>query len=394
MLINRDCLDGMRGLSENSINLIYLDPPFFSQQLQTLGGREGDSFTFEDRWPSLEAYLAYMKERLLECFRILAPTGSLFLHCDASASHYLRVILDEIFGRKNFRSEIIWHYKRWSNSKKGLMNSHQTILFYSKTEDFTFHRIYTEYSPTTNLDQILQDRCRDESGKVIYKTDSEGNPLSTSEKKGVPLSDVWEIPYLNPKAKERTGYPTQKPVLLLERILEIASNPGDLVLDPFCGSGTTLVAAKLMRRQFLGMDILPEAIQLAEKRLQNLVKTNSELLEKGSASYETKSEEEKQILALLNCEIVQRNRGVDGIMRARCRNQLVAVKIQKASESLQEAAQLLLKAGRGKNCGFFILIQTHREMELFPTEIPEEILILDHYQLKIREYLNQELVLT
>ncbi|MDO4857124.1 MAG: site-specific DNA-methyltransferase [Thermoguttaceae bacterium] len=383
----------MRGLADNSIDLIYLDPPFFSQQQQALGSREGDSFVFEDRWSSLDVYLTYMKERLQECFRLLAPTGSLFLHCDSSASHYLRVLLDEIFGRKNFRSEIIWHYKRWSNSKKGLMNSHQTIFFYSKTEDFTFHRIYTEYSPTTNLDQILQDRCRDGSGKVMYKKDSEGNILSTSEKKGVPLSDVWEIPYLNPKAKERTGFPTQKPILLLERILEIASNPGDCVLDPFCGSGTALVAAKLMQRRFIGMDVLPKAIQLAEKRLQDLVKTNSELLEKGVTSYRTKSEEEKHILALLNCEIVQRNRGIDGIMRIRCQNQLVAVKIQKASESLLESAHLLLKAGRSKHCGFFILIQTHREQNLFPVEIPEEILVLDHYQLKIREYLNQEMAI-
>lgn len=394
MLINQDCLNAMREMRDSSIDLAYLDPPFFSQQQQTLGSREGDFFSFEDRWPSLEAYLAYMKERLQECFRLLTPTGNLFLHCDTSASHYLRVLLDEIFGRKNFRSEIIWHYRRWSNSKKGLMNSHQTILFYSKTEDFTFHRIYTEYSPTTNLDQILQDRCRDKSGKVIYKTDTEGNPLSTSEKKGVPLSDVWEIPYLNPKAKERTGYPTQKPILLLERILEIASNPGDWVLDPFCGSGTTLVAAKLMQRQFIGVDIHPEAIQLAEKRLQNLVKTKSELLEKGITSFETKSDEEKQLLAMLNCEIVQRNRGVDGIMRTRCQNQLIAVKIQKATESIQEAARLLLKAGRSKHCGYFILIQTHREQDLLLLDIPEEILILDHYQLKIREYLNQEMTLT
>src|SRR5699024_9228610 len=139
----------------------------------------------------------------------------------------------------------IWAYKRWSNSKKGLLNNHQNIYFYSKSKSFKFNTMYTDYSPTTNLDQILQARMRDEHAKSKYKTDENGQVVLGKEKKGVPLSDIWNIPYLNPKAKERTGYPTQKPILLLEQIIKIATDEGDTVLDPFCGSGTTLVAADL-----------------------------------------------------------------------------------------------------------------------------------------------------
>jgi site-specific DNA-methyltransferase (adenine-specific) len=138
--------------------------------------------------------------------------------------------MDKVFGRENFQSEIIWSYKRWSNAKKGLLNAHQVIFFYSKTKNFKFNTLYTDYSATTNLDQILQDRERDENGKSVYKKDENGNVVLGKEKKGVPLSDVWEIPYLNPKAKERTGYPTQKPVLLLNQILNIVTHEGDLVV--------------------------------------------------------------------------------------------------------------------------------------------------------------------
>ncbi len=131
--------------------------------------------------------------------------------------------------------------------KKGLLNNHQIILFYSKTSHFKFNRIYTEYSATTNIDQILQERVRNKDGKAVYKYNSDGDIVIGQSKKGVPLSDVWEIPYLNPKAKERVGYPTQKPILLLEQILRLVTDEGDFVIDPFAGSGTTLAAAKMLK---------------------------------------------------------------------------------------------------------------------------------------------------
>lgn len=236
MLIHGDCKIELQKIKGNSIDLIYLDPPFFSQKTQSLKNKENKEYSFEDSWDNIIIYKDYIQERLEECKKVLKNTGSIFLHCDRSASHYLRLALDNVFGADNFQSEIIWSYKRWSNSKKGLLNAHQVIFFYSKTSNFKFNHIYTDYSPTTNLDQIFQKRIRDENGKTIYKTSKNGNIEFIDEKKGVPLSDVWEIPYLNPKAKERAGYPTQKPIFLLERIINLVTNEGDIVLDPFCGS--------------------------------------------------------------------------------------------------------------------------------------------------------------
>lgn len=119
-------------------------------------------YSFADSWENMNEYIEYIKVRLQECKRVLKKTGSIFVHCDRNASHYLKIVLDEIFGVANFQSEIIWTYKRWSNSKKGLLNNHQSIFFYSKTKNFKFNTIYTDYSETTNVDQILQDRIRDE----------------------------------------------------------------------------------------------------------------------------------------------------------------------------------------------------------------------------------------
>lgn len=276
-----DCLEQLKNIKDESVDLIYLDPPFFTQKKQKLKTRDNSKeYSFDDCWDSINEYIDYIKLRLIECRRVLKPTGSIFLHCDKTASHYLRVALDEVFGMENFQSEIIWSYKRWSNSKVGLLNNHQNIYFYSKTKNFKFNTIYTDYSPTTNVDQILQERVRDENFKATYKIDENGKVVIGKEKKGVPLSDVWNIPFLNPKAKERTGYPTQKPILLLEQIIKIATDEGDLVLDPFCGSGTTLVAAKLLNRRYMGIDISKDAVELTKQRLENPIKTSSFLLEK------------------------------------------------------------------------------------------------------------------
>jgi site-specific DNA-methyltransferase (adenine-specific) len=255
-IIQGNSTEKLKDIRANYVDLVYFDPPFFTQKKHLLSNRSNTkSYEFDDIYSSLEEYLALIESALIESRRVLKNTGSVFLHCDKTASHYIRVVLDKVFGKENFQSEIVWSYKRWSNSKKGLLNSHQIIFFYSKTQDFKFNTIYTNYSATTNLDQILQDRERGENGKSIYKRDENGNVVIGKEKKGVPLSDVWEIPYLNPKAKERTGYPTQKPVLLLNQIINIVTDEGDMVLDPFCGSGTTCVSAKHLKRNYLGIDI-------------------------------------------------------------------------------------------------------------------------------------------
>ena len=388
-----DCVNGLTRIEDNKVDLIYLDPPFFTQEVQHLYSKETKTeLTFSDKWNSMEEYLLFMEERLIECKRTLKDTGSIFVHCDRNASHYLKVLLDKIFGMKNFQSEIIWMYKRWSNSKKGLLNNHQVILFYSKTDRFKFNRIYTDYSETTNIDQILQERVRDKEGKAKYKTDENGNVVIGKSKKGVPLSDVWEIPYLNPKAKERVGYPTQKPVILLEQIIKLVTDEGDIVVDPFAGSGTTLVAAKILNRKYLGMDISGDAVLIAEKRLETLIKTDSFLLKKGKAAYQNLSENQLAILKSINAMPVQRNSGIDGILSEYLDGKPVSVKIQKEEETLDEAINKLIKSSRTKKCEYMILIRTHTDYinVIDFNRIPQGVIIMDSYEMQIDEYINNK----
>lgn len=354
-----NCIEKLKEIEANKVDLIYFDPPFFTQRKHSLTNKDNSkTYEFDDKYNSIQEYLELIENVLLESKRVLKNTGSVFLHCDKTASHNIRVVMDKVFGRENFQSEIIWSYKRWSNAKKGLLNAHQVIFFYSKTQDFKFNTLYTDYSATTNLDQILQDRERNENGKSVYKKDENGNVILGKEKKGVPLSDVWEIPYLNPKAKERTGYPTQKPVLLLNQILNIVTNEGDLVVDPFCGSGTTCVSAKSLKRQFIGIDISKDAVELANSRLEEMVISESNLLNKGTSEYQEKTEKELAILQNINAFPVQRNSGIDGFLKDHFEGMPVPVKIQGENETIEDAIEKLEKASLGKDYKMKILIQT------------------------------------
>ena len=354
-----NCVEKLKEIEANKVDLIYFDPPFFTQRKHSLTNKDNSkTYEFDDKYNSIEEYLELVENVLLESKRVLKNTGSVFLHCDKTASHNIRVVMDKVFGRENFQSEIIWSYKRWSNAKKGLLNSHQVIFFYSKTQDFKLNTLYTDYSATTNLDQILQDRERNENGKSVYKKDENGNVILGKEKKGVPLSDVWEIPYLNPKAKERTGYPTQKPVLLLNQILNIVTDEGDLVVDPFCGSGTTCVSAKSLKRQFIGIDISKDAVELANSRLEEMVISESNLLNKGTSEYQEKTEKELAILQNINAFPVQRNSGIDGFLKDHFEGMPVPVKIQGEYETIEDAIEKLEKASLGRDYKMKILIQT------------------------------------
>lgn len=390
-----DCLNKMQELSDNSVDLVYLDPPFFTQKVQKLQNRDNTKeFQFSDTWDNLDEYLEFIKIRLLECRRLMKDTASIFLHCDRIASHHLRIVLDDVFGDKNFQSEIIWTYKRWSNSSKGLLNGHQNIYFYSKTGKFKFNKIYQDYSPTTNVDQILQERVRDKNGRSAYNRKEDGSIKIGAEKKGVPLSDVWDIPYLNPKAKERTGYPTQKPIILLERIINLVTDKGDLVLDPFCGSGTTLVAAHLLKRDYIGIDCSDEAVRLTQSRLEKPIKTTSLKLEKGISSYQTKSETELVILKSIDAIPVQRNKGIDGFLRSYYMGRPVSVRIQKPNERISDAKKQLIQASRSKNCSLMVLIvRTLNENELLNNndDLPN-LIIINSYDLVINEWINRNKV--
>ena len=383
-LIYGDCLKELKKITPYSIDLIYLDPPFFTQKTQKLKTRDNSiEYSFKDTWSNIKEYTKYIQERLEKCKTTLKDTGSLFLHCDRSAAHHLRAALDEVFGAENFQSEIIWSYKRWSNARKGLLNSHQTIFFYSKTKNFKFNPIYTDYSPTTNLDQIFQKRARNENGKAIYKTSENGSVELIEEKKGVPLSDVWEIPYLNPKAKERVGYPTQKPLLLMERIIKLTTDEGDTVLDPFCGSGTTLVASQFLKRKYIGVDQLKEAVKLSKKRLNNPIKTESNLLKKGKKAYINQDPKMIELLNHLDITPVQRNKGIDGFLKVKDLLKPIPVRLQKENETLEEALQLLIQACRKNRYQKKILIKTNdlKNTQLFifdNQELDENVIVVEN----------------
>jgi site-specific DNA-methyltransferase (adenine-specific) len=381
LLVARNTLKALPSIESESIDMVYMDPPFFTQRKHQLKNRSNESFSFKDTWKDISDYTNFIKKVLVECQRVLKPSGSIFLHCDKTASHHLRLLLDEIFGAVNFQSEIIWTYRRWSNAKKGLLNSHQNIFFYSKSSDFKFYPIYTDYSPSTNLDQILQDRIRNSEGKSIYKRDEQQETVLTKEKKGVPLSDVWDIPFLNPKARERVGYPTQKPVFLLQRMIELTTQAGDVILDPMCGSGTTCVAAKSLDREYIGIDQSKDAIKIAKKRLEEMIISYSTINKNGVNALFSKTRIEAAILHSIKAFPVQRNGGIDGFLKAFMDEKPVPIKIQSAKESLESAHSKLIKATSLTKFHWKILIQTKATDEVL--EKGENVILLQSLDLQL-----------
>ena len=236
---------------------------------------------------NMQSYLTMMAVRLLEMRRILKRTGSIYLHCDSVASHYLKALLDAIFGRNNFRNEIIWSYKKTSNSNaKKFLRAHDTILFYSRSNRRIWNTQYKSQISERKKELIEAGyNTKNMDGKkYLYIYDEEN--FSEKERrggvnrkdfdviryidptKGKRISDVFEIPHLNSQSKEKLGYPTQKPLALVERIIKASSNKGDLVLDPFCGCATACVAAEKLERSWIGIDISSKAAELVNLRLQ------------------------------------------------------------------------------------------------------------------------------
>lgn len=387
-----DCEAVMGDLPSSSIDLVYLDPPFFTQRTHALTPRSRDAeFKFDDTWPSIEAYADFLLTRLRHAHRVLKETGSIFFHCDRRASHIARTLLDSVFGYEQFRSEIIWHYRRWSNSQRGLLPSHQTILFYSKSPSFTFNETFVEYSPSTNIDQILQRRERDGSNKSTYSRDQNGEPVTSGVKRGVPLGDVWDIPFLNPKATERVGYPTQKPILLLERIIQLVTNPGETVLDPFCGSGTTLVAAELLQRNSIGIDISPDAIRIATARLSSPQKTESRLLKVGRDAYATADHEMLEYLKGAAVLPVQRNLGIDAIITEEGLSGPILIRVQRPHESKFDAANSLRAAARGKSASALVVVATGPERQAgfdFKSSAMSDLVVVDSVAEALRKLVH------
>jgi len=260
-LILGDNLEILKTIDSDTIDLIYLDPPFFSNRnYEVIWGDEGEVRSFQDRWSGgMSHYIDWLKERVEQMHRILKPTGSIFLHCDWHANAYIRVmILDKVFGENNFRNEIIWSYQRWTAGKSAFQKTHDNIFFYSKTKTNIFNVLTEEYSEKSA--HKAKRFTKIEEGKLVQNYTED----TVREKS---MRDVWEISILNSQAKERIGYPTQKPEALLKRIIECASNEGDIVLDPFVGGGTTIAVADRLNRKWIGIDQSVQAIKVTELRL-------------------------------------------------------------------------------------------------------------------------------
>jgi DNA modification methylase len=311
-----DNLDVLRKhVADASVDLVYLDPPFQSGKdynviFESHNGERGDerarAEAFKDTWKwgresedqyarmdraggppatalralrsilgqsDLMAYLSMMAPRLIELRRVLKPTGSLYLHCDPTASHYLKVLLDSMFGPACFRNEVIWRYRRWPAKARRFQRMHDVLLYYaaSPARAQTFKTLYgyeTLAASTLKTFGTKKQRADFSSG---HRKPS----VEDVETEGPPLSDVWEVGVIAAIGKERTGYPTQKPEALLQRVIEASSNEGDVVLDPFCGSGTAVAVAEQLNRRWIGIDVAPFALQITRARMKSCITLRS-----------------------------------------------------------------------------------------------------------------------
>jgi site-specific DNA-methyltransferase (adenine-specific) len=296
-------------IQTESVDLCYIDPPFnskrnYNQIYNNMGEEDrAQSQAFIDTWTwddyaiegyqeildnkdsrftkqtielvkgfnnvlgkgSLLAYLISMSLRITEIQRCLKSTGSFYLHCDPTAGHYLKLIVDSVFVPRGgqFHNELIWHYRRWTGNAKKFQSLHDNIYFYTKSDDYIFNTIYTSYTEGS-VGRKMQG--------VLHRFKEGEDPVLISDKsideKGVRENDVWAIPFIAPSAKERLGYPTQKPEALLERIINASSDENGLVLDAYCGCGTTVAVAQQLKRRWIGIDITYQSIALILWRLE------------------------------------------------------------------------------------------------------------------------------
>jgi site-specific DNA-methyltransferase (adenine-specific) len=297
-------------VADASVDLVYLDPPFQSGKdynviFETHTGKPEDeraqAEAFRDTWrwgreaeesfveiertggaaaktvralrsilgeSDVMAYLAMMAPRLVELRRVLKSTGSLYLHCDPTASHYLKVLLDGIFGAGCFRNEVIWRYRRWPAKARRFQRMHDVLLFYTASGrgSHTFHTLY-------GYEKLAESTLKTFGTKKQRADFSSGHRkpgVEEGETQGPPLSDAWEVGVIAAIGKERTGYPTQKPEALLERVIRASSNEGDVVLDPFCGCGTAIAVAQRLKRRWIGIDVTHLAINIVRDRMKGV----------------------------------------------------------------------------------------------------------------------------
>jgi DNA modification methylase len=257
-LIWGDNLHVMRQLPSESIDLIYIDPPFFSgRQYNIIFGDQNEVRSFTDIWEGgMPGYLIWLNARLYEMKRLLKKTGSIYVHCDWHASHYIKVEMDKIFGYENFLNEIIWHYSAGAVGKKHFGRKHDTILRYGKTKDTAF---YPDNIRVPYADSTLQ--------RLMYSGAREKNIEKVLQRGGKVPTDVWEIGIVQGNSVERIGYPTQKPEALVERIIKASTQEGDVVADFFCGGGTTPAVAQRLGRRWIACDQSRVAVAVTADRL-------------------------------------------------------------------------------------------------------------------------------
>ena len=274
-----DGLHFLRSLDSKTIDLVATDPPFNKgKEFKSKAGEFSDKWSWKDdaqddwkelikkHWPdvwdllmysksasgeSTAAYLCFMAVRLIAMCRVLKPTGNIVLHCDPTASHYLKLLMDGIFGARNFRNEIIWCYSGRGLSKSGFNKKHDVLLWYGRTTDSWFDADAAK-RPVADEHQKRYNKI-DKKGRRYAEIKNKDGSYSKIRLKDVVMADWWTMPYA--RGKESTGYPTQKPLALYRRLVKTLSKPGGFVLDPFCGSGTTLMAAELEGRKWLGSDL-------------------------------------------------------------------------------------------------------------------------------------------
>lgn len=246
---------------DSCVDLIYVDPPFFSNRKYELLWNDGYELrAFEDRWKGgVENYVAWMEPKLRECHRVLKPTGTMYLHCDWHANAHLRIIMDRIFGSNRFLNEIIWHYRSGAGTPRRFGRKHDTILFYSKSGEYTF-----------NADDLREPYAESTIQRLKYAGARERNVKKVLDRGGRLPDDVWPIEHVQGNSRERRGYPTQKPEALLDRIIRASSSPGDVVLDPMCGCGTAIAVARKLGRRWVGVDVSPTACKEMTERMREL----------------------------------------------------------------------------------------------------------------------------
>ena len=304
-LFHGDNIDVIRKLKSNSIDLIYLDPPYNSKRILNSRFRtKSEAKVFNEKWSwgqtqirwlnaihernknawflldclmktfkrndGLPAYLVAMTVRLIEMHRVLKNTGSIYLHLNPTVSHYLKLVMDQIFGTENFQNEIIWDYQDcWLGSlrKASMPSKHDVIFWYSKGKEFTYNPQFKDYKPEYKA--LYKQDKKGTFYRKKWRALPDGTKYTVKQKmgKGIPYTDVWQLPAMTGPCKEHLGYPTQKPMALLERIVLIGSNEGDVVLDPYLGSGTTIEAAEKLGRNWMGIDVTHHAVAYTLARL-------------------------------------------------------------------------------------------------------------------------------